>query len=134
MNEFLRLRLEFGIIAHEGRHAIDMLNHPILFNFWTDEKEFRAKLSQVVFSSDPKLAILDIFTSRDIGSNTPHGKANKRIIKIIVEWMQKHTQEISGIDTTRPLLPQFDRLSFNQIKAILIAADPMSAETAMKGK
>ena len=30
VNEFLRLKLEFGIIAHEGRHAIDMLDHPIV--------------------------------------------------------------------------------------------------------
>jgi hypothetical protein len=59
-------------------------------------------------------------------SDTPHGKANKRTIKIIVEWMQKHTKEIPGIDTARPLLPQLDRLRFDQIKAVFVAADPMS--------
>jgi hypothetical protein len=43
--------------------------------------------------------------SPDIGSNTPHGKADERIMMAIADWMGKHTAEISVIDTTRPLLP-----------------------------
>jgi hypothetical protein len=125
--EYLRLKAEASVEAHEGRHAIDQLFYPDEFRQWTDEREFRAKLSQIVFTSDPKFTIATGgIMHRNIGSNNYHGKANERIMKTIIEWMGKHTAEIPGIDTTRPLLPQFDLLSSGQIKAIFIAADPMA--------
>ncbi len=54
--EIERIDLESSIIAHEGRHAIDSRSS---FNFMRrgSEKEFRAKLSEVAFSSVPFLAI-----------------------------------------------------------------------------
>jgi hypothetical protein len=129
--ELLRLRMESAIVGHEGRHILDELYFPLDYKTWTDEREFRAKLSQIVFSSDPKFTfgggkggIID----RNIGDNSQHGKANERIMKTVVDWMGTHTAEIPGIDTTRPLLPQFDKLTSDQIKALFAAADPMAAK------
>lgn len=130
--EYLRLKVEITILAHEGRHAIDMLYYSDDFKRWTDEREFRAKLSQVVFTSDPEFAVAESgILSRSIGANTQHGKAGERIIRIIVEWMEKHAHEIAGMDTSRPLLPQFDLLSPDQMRAIFIEADPMAGDTAV---
>jgi hypothetical protein len=127
--EYIRLATESRIIAHEGRHAIDMLYFPVEFSRWTDEREFRAKLSAIVFGSDPKFVVYG-HLSPGIGSNTPHGKSDERLMKTIVEWMGKHTAEIPGIDTTRPLLPQFDRLTADQIKTLFREADPMAGNAS----
>jgi hypothetical protein len=127
--EYLRQKLEFSIYAHEGRHCIDKIFYSDEFKKWTYEAEFRAKLSQIVFTSNPRLAIASGVISQDIGNNSQHGKANEIIMKTIVQWMEKHTGEIIGIETSRPMLPQFDLLSDDQIKAIFIEADPMAADT-----
>jgi hypothetical protein len=129
--EYLRLKAEANVYAHEGRHAIDQIYYPKEFKKWTDEREFRAKLSQIVFTSNPKLAIAaGGILDPSIGANSQHGKANEHIMETIVQWMKKHTAEITGIDLSRPMLPQFDLLSDDQIKAIFIEADPMAANTA----
>ena len=47
-------------------------------------------------------------------------------MKTIVEWMEKYSQEIAGMDTSHPLLPQFDLLSDDWIKEIFIEANPMA--------
>jgi hypothetical protein len=129
--EYLRLKVESTVYAHEGRHAIDQRFYPDEFKHWTDEREFRAKLSQIVFTSDPKFTIASGgIMDGNIGSNTQHGKANERIMKTIVQWMRKHIAEIPGINAARPLLPQFDLLSDDQIKAIFIEVDPMAANAS----
>ena len=130
--EYLRLKAEANVYAHEGRHAIDQIFYPKEFKKWTDEREFRAKLSQIVFTSNPRLTIATGgILDRSIGDNSQHGKANERIMKTIVQWMKKHVAEITGIDLSRPMLPQFDLLSDDQIKSIFIEADPMAANNAV---
>jgi predicted nucleic acid-binding Zn-ribbon protein len=123
--EFLRLKVESSIFAHEGRHAIDQLYyHKEFFKKW--RMEVRAKLSQFVFTADPKLSVSSggIF-DRNIGSKSSHGKANEQIMKIIVKWMNEHSKEIPELDVTRPLLPQFDLLNCEQVQAIGLEADPL---------
>jgi hypothetical protein len=114
---------EAPITAHEGRHAIDQKYFPRKFD--SPELEFHAKLSEVVFSSDPKLAFCNL-NSPYLGDSSPHGQADLRIMKIVVAWMGKNINEISGADKSRPLLPQFYLLTDNQIRRMFQNADPLT--------
>jgi hypothetical protein len=117
-----RTIFESSIVAHEGRHAIDKR---INSRFSGSEMEFRAKLSQVVFATYPRLA-MDGIMSGNIGDETPHGQANLKAVKGVVAWMEAHAGEIEGFDEDRPTLPQFDRLTDEQIKATFAAQDPLA--------
>lgn len=55
----------------------------------------------------------------------PHGAANARLMRGIVLWMEKHAGEIEGLDRSRPLLPQFDLLSDEQMRALFRGMDPL---------
>lgn len=136
--EYERMELESSIFAHEGRHAIDETLHPTHFNWrrlrhegfgaWSQaEKEFRAKLSEIAFAPDPQMAFQGAVFGRDIGGQTGHGQANQRIVKGIVEWMAAHRSEIAGLDANRPLLPQFDLLTFQQIRTAVRGMDPLAS-------
>ncbi len=125
--EVVRLHREYMTIGHEGRHAIDRLHFPEEFKRWSSaEREFRAKLSQVAFASDPAFAVRNIF-SRLVGHSTSHGQADERIMKLIVEWMRAQTDEIAGIDPSRPMLSQFDLLSDDQIRTFFRGLDPLAS-------
>jgi hypothetical protein len=117
-----RTIFESSIVAHEGRHAIDKR---IGSRFSGSAMEFRAKLSQVVFATYPRLA-MDGIMSGNIGDQTPHGQANLKAVKGVVAWMEAHAGEIEGFDEDRPTLPQFDRLTDEQIKAAFAAQDPLA--------
>lgn len=117
-------QVESSIIAHEGRHLIDA-HLGITYNA---ELEFRAKCSEVAFAQIPRMAFNSIFTS-EIGRETGHGLANLRIVKGIVAWMQANADSIKGLDTSRPLLPQFDLLSDEQLREVMRSLDPLSATT-----
>lgn len=111
-----------AIVAHEGRHAIDRrlgLDLPL------EDREYRAKLSEVAFAPRPRLA-LGAILDRNIGDATPHGRANLRIVKGLVAWMEAHAGEIPGLDLERPLLPQLDRLGDAQLRAAFRSMDPLA--------
>ncbi len=112
-----------SIFAHEGRHAIDRRRG--LAGDPTEEKEFRAKLSQVAFAQYPRLAFGGIFT-RNIGNATSHGQANLRIMRGLVAWMAAHATGIADLETDRPLLPQLDRLTDEQLRAAFRSMDPLA--------
>ena len=58
LRQYEKLTLEHAILAHEGRHGIDFeLSGGLLSS---DELEFRAKLSEIAFSSHPKIALAAI--------------------------------------------------------------------------
>lgn len=122
-SESMRFYNETVIAAHEGRHAIDQKFFPGKFD--SPELEYRAKLSQVVFSSDPKLAFSDLISSY-LGDSSPHGQADLQIMKTVVAWMGKNVNEISGVDKNKPLLPQFYLLTDDQVRKICIEADPLA--------
>lgn len=111
------------IVAHEGRHAID--RRMGLEDDPTEDKEFRAKLSQIAFAPFPRLAFRGIIVP-GIGNTTSHGQANLRLMRGLVEWMQEHATEIEGIDADRPLLPQLDRLTDDQLRAACRSLDPLA--------
>jgi hypothetical protein len=133
MTEYARRELESSIFAHEGRHAIDAQYAPELTPNGA-ELEYRAKLSEIAFAPDPRLALVGGIVSPDIGSPSPHGKANARIMKVFVDWMQSHESEIAGLDAKRPLLPQLDKLTDEQLRAAVRAADPWATADLLNGK
>jgi hypothetical protein len=90
------------------------------------QPEFQAKLSEIAFAPDPKLAMTSGIIANNIGSDSPHGVANSRIMKGIVEWMKAHQAEIAGLDPRRPLLPQLDRLTDAQLITIARGMDPLA--------
>jgi hypothetical protein len=112
---------ESSIFAHEGRHAIDDQDEKIKDGA---ELEFRAKLSEMAFSRDPKLAMTSGILSEGIGDSTPHGRANLRVMQGLVAWMSAHRTAIAGLDTALPLLPQLDKLSDEQLRDAARSMDP----------
>jgi hypothetical protein len=121
MLDLNRIILDSSIFAHEGRHALDdRYEHKME----TEELEFRAKLSEVVFSERPRLSFGSIFNPNMGDPTSPHGRANKRIAKGLVAWMDAHRAEIAGLDAARPLLPQFDKLNDDQMRAAMRTMDP----------
>ncbi|HQF88688.1 MAG TPA: hypothetical protein PLN26_15815 [Acidobacteriota bacterium] len=114
---------ESSIFAHEGRHAIDQRLGTKMGS--PGQTEYYAKLSEVVFTAAPRLALDGIFDA-NIGDPTPHGQANRRIMKGLVKWMKQHRREIAGLDPQRPLLPQFDRLTDDQIRQAFRSMDPLA--------
>ena len=125
--EIERISFESSIVAHEGRHAIDAQD---IMNNWfrsSAVREFRAKLSEVAFSSAPFLALRGGILIRSIGDDTSHGQANERIMKGIVRWMREHTGEIDDLDPGRPLLPQLDQLTDEQLREAFRSMDPLAS-------
>jgi hypothetical protein len=122
LNEYERLFNAGSIFAHEGRHVFDLTENP---DGWANEDlEFRAKLSEVAFAPEPLLVLGAIFNENIGQAENSHGLANERIMKGLVAWMQAHASEITSLDPSRPLLPQFDRLTEDQMREAFRSMDP----------
>ncbi len=113
---------ESSIFAHEGRHVIDGV---VPASLRPTNPEYTAKLSEVAFAPEPRLALSNLI-GPSIGNSTNHGKANLRVMKGIVKWMSEKKGEIAGLDMKRPLLPQADLLTDQQIKAVFRWLDPLA--------
>lgn len=126
--ETLRLNVEATVFAHEGRHALDQRHFAEAFARMDDEeREWRAKLSEVAFSSSPKLALTGSIIGGRLDERSGHGRANKRFRRLLVDWMQAHRHEIAGLDDRVPLILQVNRLRDDQIVGLVRAADPLAA-------
>jgi hypothetical protein len=126
INQITKLAVAASVFAHEGRHAIDQRYFPLAFNEMTnDERELRAKYSEVIFSLNPKMALTGSILGMGNDKTSPHGLANLRFRKTILDWMNKHASEISGIDRKIPLLMQLDLLSDQQILQLCKQADTL---------
>lgn len=126
--ESLRLNVEATVFAHEGRHALDQRHFADAFARMDDaEREWRAKLSEVAFSSSPKLALTGSIIGGRLDDSSGHGRANKRFRRLLVDWMQAHRREIAGLDDRVPLILQVNRLSDDQLVGLVRAADPLAA-------
>ena len=119
-----------SIFAHEGRHAIEKRRESKYQSGW--RAEFTAKLSEVAFAPEPRLAFGGILTP-SIGDDTPHGKANLKIMKGLVAWMEEHREAIAELDPDRPLLPQLDLLTDEQLQAAFRGMDPLATGQASQG-
>lgn len=69
---------QYSIVLHEGRHAIDAASGE-KYDSW--ELEYRAKLSQVALSETAARVALASIIDDTIGGNSPHGKANEKIVQ-----------------------------------------------------
>lgn len=118
-----REQFESSIWAHEGRHAIDTKIFKIDS---TKELEYRAKLSEITFAPGPRGAFGGILSP--IGGPTAHGDANERALKGVERWMRAHAKEISGLDATKALVPQMDRLTDEQLKETFRSQDPFATQ------
>lgn len=119
--ELDRAAVESSIFAHEGRHAIDAAWPELT----TEDREFRAKLSQVAFAPSPRLA-LDGILDANIGDPTPHGQANRRAMEGVLRWMEAHAAEIAGWSGAAPVLPQLPLLTDAQLRAAFRSLDPLA--------
>jgi hypothetical protein len=113
---------ESSIVAHEGRHAIDDALQP---SATPDEREFRAKLSEIAFAEHPKIVMSSI-VHPNIGDATPHGRANARVMLGLIRWMRGHAAEIRGFDRGRPVLPQLPLLTDAQLRSAFRGMDPLA--------
>jgi len=117
-----RLIRESSIIAHEGRHAIDDGLDPRLS---PEDREFRAKLSEIAFAERPKM-VMSAIVHPNIGDATPHGRANARVMLGLIRWMRAHGSEISGFDAKLPVLPQLPLLTDAQLRRAFRSMDPLA--------
>lgn len=115
-----KLIRESSIIAHEGRHALDDAIFPPLN---PEEREFRAKLSEIALAAHPKI-VLSSVVHPNIGDSTPHGRANARLMLGLIHWMRTNSSSIRGLDVSKPMLPQLPLLSEAQIRRAFRAMDP----------
>jgi hypothetical protein len=128
INETMRLNVESTVFAHEARHAIDQLLFKKEFDAMTDdEKELRAKFSEIVFAPKFKMASTGSILGGDLDVNTSHGKANFRLRKIIVDWMEKHSNEIIGLDKTIPVIMQMALITDEQMTTICKESDSLAS-------
>jgi hypothetical protein len=128
VSEWDRLVVKSTVFGHEARHLIDMqlLGAAYHDSLSPADQEFDAKLSEVIFSSDAKIAFANLIHSYG-GDASPHGQAEERIMKVVVSWMNEHKGEIAGFDPARPSMPQFDLLTDEQILRLLQLVDPLAS-------
>ncbi len=116
--EVERILQRSSIDCHEARHILDIPfvnEHPDSFPL--EVREYRAKLSEIAFSEFPLLIVAE--------SILEEGMGNKKILEVLVNWMDDHRPEIGGLDRSRPLLPQLDLLTDDQIRQAIREADPL---------
>ncbi|MEQ1709333.1 MAG: hypothetical protein ABL864_13485 [Terricaulis sp.] len=122
--EHWRASLQHSIFNHEGRHVLDKARHHGLGSLSDTELEYRAKLSELALSDYPRLALSNI--SGGARGDTPHGRANTRVLRAIKRWMHSHRREIAGLDSAAPELSQLQLLSNDQIRVIARDLDPIA--------
>jgi hypothetical protein len=125
--DYNRIGLDANFFAHEGRHVLDQ--QALGDKVSSEELEFRAKLSEIAFSEQPRLSYGPIFNANIADAKSPHGRANKRIMQGLVAWMDAHRSAVTGLDLARPLLPQFDKLTDEQMRAAMRAMDPWAPKS-----
>ena len=119
--QYLRNNFQQSTFIHEVRHSIDAR----IGSFKINDLEYRAKLSEVAFSDTPILTFVgSVF--RPEADNTSHGKANNRLVKDVVLWMQKNSDAILGFEEGTPTILQLDKLTDSQMIQIMQSLDPLA--------
>ena len=125
MSAYEQCRTEASMLAHEGRHSIDQKYMPNEFENWSNEiREFRGKLSQVIFAPEPRLELPGMITST-VGDNG-HIKANKMIVEVAIDWISANKESIQGYSDSKSPFSQLYLLTNQQIKDCYRAADPLN--------
>ncbi len=106
-----------GMHLHEARHVLD---NPIYLanreKYPLEAREFRAKLSEIAFSPDPHLVVAE--------SILEEGTANRKVIEVIVNWMQENKESIKNYDSTKPDIMQLMSLTKDQLIEAVRSVDP----------
>ncbi|MBA3678226.1 MAG: hypothetical protein H0W74_12635 [Sphingosinicella sp.] len=110
-----------SIIAHEGRHVLDQAEFKAS-PLSGEELEYRAKLSEIRFAPQPRLALSSIYSPL-IGGESGHGIANKRLATEFAAWIEGNVCEIKGYDPSLTALEQLDKLSDDQLVSIAAGLD-----------
>ena len=125
LSKYEQYRVEASLLAHEGRHSIEQKYMPAAFEKWDNEKrEFHAKLSQIIFATEPRLELAGMV--QDVSGDSGHAKANKQIVDVAIEWIKEHKQKITGYSDDRPAFSQIYLLTIEQIKECYKQADPLN--------
>ena len=125
LSRYKQYRIEASLLAHEGRHSIEKKYMPKQFEKWDNEdREFHAKLSQIIFASEPRLELAEMLN--DVSGNSGHSKANKRILEIAAEWIKMNKEKIIEYADNRPDFSQIYQMTVEQIKECYIQADPLN--------
>lgn len=120
-------RARATMFAHEGRHSLDK---KVLKNKYRSLGatviEYRGRLSQIVFSKEPRLELSNMIN----GVNTsPTGLSNKMIVDVAKEWILKNHGKIKNYDATQTPISQLYKLTNAQIIACYKAVDPFYIES-----
>ncbi|MEO8880124.1 MAG: hypothetical protein ABI446_06965 [Gemmatimonadaceae bacterium] len=113
---------ESSIFAHEGRHAIDKTLH--IADSSAKNLEYQAKLSEIAFAPLPKLALAGILGA-NLGDDTPHGIANAKLLRGLLDWMRHHGFSEGAAELPLPL--RIPTLTDSQLRSAARALDPMAA-------
>jgi len=125
LSKYEQYRTEASMLAHEGRHSIDQKYMPEEFEAWSNEiREFRGKLSQIIFAPEPRLELPGMVTS--LIGDYGHIRANKRIVDVAIEWIKENTEHITGYSDHKSAFAQIYLLTNNQIKQCYKQADPLN--------
>ena len=125
LSKYEQYRTEASLLAHEGRHSIDQKYMPVAFEAWSNEiREFRGKLSQIIFAPEPRLELPGMLTS--ISGDSGHIKANKRIVAVAIDWIKENKEHISGYTDKKSAFAQMYLLNNRQIRECYKQADPLN--------
>ncbi|HEY6140912.1 MAG TPA: hypothetical protein VI670_24415, partial [Thermoanaerobaculia bacterium] len=82
-------------------------------------------LSEIALAPAPRQALASVLDN-DIGGDDTHSKANGKLAAEIAAWMDAHRNEIAGYDAALPPMPQIDKLTDAQIRAVVRGLDPLA--------
>jgi hypothetical protein len=117
------LQVGHSIRAHEGRHSLDNFQFKGAAHLQGWDLEYRAKLSELQLAEFPRMPLNNLMTS-EIGSQSPHGVANTKVMEGYRAWMEAHRSEIKDFDPKVPTLEQLDKLSDEQMRVVARGLDP----------
>lgn len=110
------------MFAHEGRHSLDRVVLQEKYSaLGTATIEYRARLSQIVFSESPKLELANMVAGT---GTTGSGMANTMIVEVAEKWIKANTPQITGYDKNKLPIAQLYLLTNDQIKSIYRNVDP----------
>ncbi|NRB50044.1 MAG: hypothetical protein HRU41_20375 [Saprospiraceae bacterium] len=125
LSKYEQYRTEASLLAHEGRHSIDQRYMPEEFDGWSQEtREFRGKLSQIIFAPEPRLELPGMVTS--LVGDYGHIKANKRIVDVAIAWIKENKEDIAGYSDQKTAFAQIYLLTNDQIRECYRHADPLN--------
>ncbi|HEX7150278.1 MAG TPA: hypothetical protein VF618_02235 [Thermoanaerobaculia bacterium] len=105
----------YSILLHEGRHAIDDASGE---SYRTWELEYRAKIAQVALANAPRPSLASI-VGDTIGGDSPHGKANEKVVAELTAWIETHAPHVQSV-------MQADQLTDEQIRAAFASLESLA--------